>query len=84
MSKEKKVPQESTEIQAVEDQKVPPTLTLDTLAWAARVIDVAAKRGAFHANEMTNVGRTYDSLVGYVEHYRPTEPKKEESDSESK
>lgn len=69
----------SKEVQQPEPTEAPkqPQLTLDTLAWAARIIDAASRRGAIHANEMTNVGRVYDELAAYVEFYRP---KKEEDE----
>ena len=31
------------------------------------IIDVAAKRGAFHANEMSQVGRIYDKLSAFLD-----------------
>jgi uncharacterized protein YggE len=31
------------------------------------IIDVAAKRGAFHANEMSQVGRVYDKLSTFLD-----------------
>lgn len=60
-----------------------PKLTLDTLAWAARIIEAASKRGAFHANELSNVGRVYDELAAYVEHYRPAQKPSSSSEQES-
>ena len=31
------------------------------------IIDVAAKRGAFHANEMSQVGRVYDKVSTFLD-----------------
>jgi hypothetical protein len=42
-------------------------VTLQDLDEIRTIIDVAAKRGAFHANEMSQVGRVYDKLSTFLD-----------------
>lgn len=43
-----------------------PNFTIDDLDKCKTIIDVACKRGAFNANEMTNVGNIYDKLTMFI------------------
>ena len=42
----------------------PVALTVKTLANVRTLLDLAVNRGAFRANEMSEVGRVYDEFVG--------------------
>jgi hypothetical protein len=41
-------------------------LTITDLARLKVIVDTACERGAFRANEMKNIGETYDRLVAFL------------------
>ena len=41
-------------------------LTITDLARLKVIVDTACERGAFRANEMKNIGETYDRLVTFL------------------
>ena len=47
--------------------ETPPQLTLDDLKLVAGTIDIAAKRGAFHAIEFVDVGTAFAKLMKFLE-----------------
>jgi hypothetical protein len=47
-------------------QVEPANLTMADLQSLAQIIDVASKRGAFQAQELSQVGATYDKLTGFL------------------
>lgn len=59
---EASAPETAEVTQAVEQ----PTLTINDLAALANIINVASQRGAFKADELTNVGAAYDKLNGFL------------------
>lgn len=44
----------------------PVTLTIVDLQLLARIVDLASRRGAFQANELTQVGEAFDKLAGFL------------------
>jgi hypothetical protein len=65
---------------AVEQQPAP-GLTLQDLVLVAQIIQLTAQRGAFKAEELTQVGGLYDKLVAFLQSTgaltpAPTEEKK--------
>ena len=60
-------------------QDTPVSLALQDLQIAARIIDVAVSRGAFRANEATQVGQVFDKLNSFIE---SVAPKQEEETQE--
>ena len=44
------------------------SLTLGTIQNVLQIIDVCSKRGAFRAEELEEVGKTFNQLKGFVEH----------------
>ena len=49
-------------------ENVAPQLSIADLQALLNVIDVASSRGAFRANELTNVGRVADKLTKFLQH----------------
>ena len=47
-------------------------ITLQDLDEIRSILDVAARRGAFHANEMSQVGRMYDKLNYFLNSFAAT------------
>ena len=47
---------------------VAPQLSISDLQALLNVIDVASSRGAFRANELTNVGSVADKLTKFLQH----------------
>ena len=60
----------------------PPRLTLQVLASALGIIDLASQRGSFRATELEGIGATYNSLRRFVE-YQQNRLAQEESATES-
>tara|TARA_B100001057_G_scaffold469804_1_gene530477 strand:- start:618 stop:857 length:240 start_codon:yes stop_codon:yes gene_type:complete len=44
------------------------SLTLGTIQNVLQIIDVCSKRGAFRAEELEEVGKTFNQLKGFVEY----------------
>ena len=49
-----------------EQQNVPDSIGLNELAVLAQIVDLATQRGAFRANELTQVGAVYDKLDKFL------------------
>ena len=67
MAKAKVQEVESVE-EAVEttDQAVPESINLSDLGLLAQIVDLATQRGAFRANELSQVGTVYDKLNSFL------------------
>jgi hypothetical protein len=52
--------------EAQTEENKAPELTIQDLQNLRAIIDVASQRGAFKANEMMNVGNTYNRLDGFL------------------
>jgi len=48
-------------------------LTVTDVLNAIQIIDVSMTRGAFKANEATNIGKVFDKLVEFYEANKPEE-----------
>ena len=48
-------------------------LTIADLQLLSRVVDLASRRGAFQANEMTQVGVVFDKLTGFLAYVESTQ-----------
>ena len=64
MSEENKTPQAATPPQG----QVSAELTVQDLSVLKTIIEVAQSRGAFKANELEAVGKTYNKLNAFLEH----------------
>lgn len=71
-------PAVDTQAPAVE----PVQLTIVDLQLLARVVDLASRRGAFQAGELSQIGDVYNKLSGFLAYVESTQ-KKEETDLNS-
>lgn len=51
-----------------------PSVTLQDLSMAARIIDLAVERGAFKGNEASTVGTCRDRIVAFLQAQQPAQP----------
>ena len=52
-------------------------LTVEDLQALSRVVDLATRRGAFQAGELSQVGTVYDNLVKFLAYVESNKPKEE-------
>lgn len=64
------------------DQQVQPEISISDLQNIRTLLDVAARRGAFGANEMTSVGAVFDRLNNFLVAVTPP-PASEETATEA-
>tara|TARA_Y100000593_G_C4302560_1_gene334135 strand:- start:1085 stop:1420 length:336 start_codon:yes stop_codon:yes gene_type:complete len=64
------------------DQAVAPQLTIADLTQLLNIIDAASSRGAFRANELTNVGSVVDKLSKFLQYV--TDQQKAEAEAKAK
>lgn len=50
-----------------------PSVTLQDLSMAARIIDLAVERGAFKGNEASTVGTCRDRIVAFLQAQQPAQ-----------
>ena len=43
-----------------------PTLTISDVAFLVKIVEVCASRGAFQAEELSNIGSVYDRVRSFV------------------
>ena len=60
----------------------PVQLTIADLQLLARIVDLASRRGAFQAGELSQVGDGYNKLVGFLSYVESVQ-KKEAADTAS-
>jgi hypothetical protein len=65
--------------QAVEQQAQPPQLTITDLQNLRSIVDMAVRRGAFGANEISAVGAAYDKVNVFLNAVAPQQPAPEPS-----
>jgi hypothetical protein len=69
---------ESKKIESPQESKGPaPDLTITDLANIRAIIDVAVRRGAFAASEVSGVGTVFDKLNAFLNSVQP--PKTDEA-----
>jgi hypothetical protein len=68
--------QEQAQVGAQEGAPAAPELNITDLANLRSVVEVATRRGAFAANEMSAVGATYDKINAFLNAAMP--PKTDE------
>jgi hypothetical protein len=59
-----------------------PQLSIQDIAFTAKVIEVASQRGAIRADEMDEVGTVYKRLVAFVQASQPQDEEDQTEDSE--
>ena len=55
----------------------PVQLTISDLQLLARIVDLASRRGAFQAAELSQVGEAYNKLSGFLAYIESTQKKDE-------
>ena len=72
MAKTNKVENEAVSVDEAVNQEssgetnTPESIGLNELAVLAQIVDLATQRGAFRANELTQVGEVYDKLNAFL------------------
>ena len=64
-------------------ENVPESIGLNELAVLAQVVDLATQRGAFRANELTQVGQVYDKLNAFLTFIREQQEANAEAEGEA-
>jgi len=61
----------------------PVQLTIADLQLLARIVDLASRRGAFQAGELSQVGDAYNKLSGFLAYVESTQKKDEAATAEA-
>lgn len=61
----------------------PVQLTIADLQLLSRIVDLASRRGAFQAGELSQVGDAYNKLAGFLTYVESVQKKEEESKVET-
>jgi len=79
------VPQVAPEVVASDAQTTtsvePVQLTIADLQLLARIVDLASRRGAFQAGELSQVGDAYNKLSGFLAYVEGTQKKEETTEA---
>jgi hypothetical protein len=59
----------------------PVQLTIADLQLLARIVDLASRRGAFQAGELSQVGDAYNKLSGFLAYVESTQKKEEAAEA---
>jgi hypothetical protein len=57
----------------------PVQLTISDLQVLARIVDLASRRGAFQAGELSQVGEAYNKLAGFLSYVESVQTKEKEA-----
>jgi len=60
----------------------PVQLTIADLQLLSRIVDLASRRGAFQAGELSQVGDAYNKLAGFLAYVESVQKKEEEAKAE--
>ncbi len=80
MSEETKQPEAQPQTTAPQGEQKPVELTVQDLGVLRSIIDVASQRGAFKANEMEAVGKTYNKLDSFLQQVQKAEEDAKKAD----
>lgn len=61
----------------------PVQLTIADLQLLARIVDLASRRGAFQAGELSQVGESYNKLAGFLTYVESVQKKEEAEKAEA-
>lgn len=61
----------------------PVQLTIADLQLLSRIVDLASRRGAFQAGELSQVGDAYNKLAGFLAYVESTQKKEEAAKAEA-
>ena len=84
MSEETKQPEAQPQATAPQGEQKPVELTVQDLGVIRSVIDVASQRGAFNANDMEAVGKTYNKLDSFLQQVQKAEEDAKNADESAK
>ena len=65
-------------VQTIDTPIEPVQLTIADLQLLGRIVDLASRRGAFQANELSQVGEAYNKLTGFLTYVESVQPKEAE------
>lgn len=71
---------EATEAQQTTTSLEPVQLTISDLQLLSRIIDLASRRGAFQANELSQVGDAFNKLSGFLSYVESVQAKEAEAE----
>lgn len=74
----------STETPEVKTTVEPVQLTVSDLQVLARIIDLASRRGAFQASELSQVGDSFNKLNGFLQYVESVQQSEAEAGGETK
>jgi hypothetical protein len=78
------VTQETVATEAPTTTSIEPVqLTIADLQLLARIVDLASRRGAFQAAELTQVGEAYNKVAGFLAYVESVQTKPEEATAET-
>ena len=84
MAKQDNVNEEAVaEEQVLDSGNAPESIGLNELAVLAQIVDLATQRGAFRANELTQVGQVYDKLNAFLSFIKEQQEAQAEASEES-
>ena len=84
MSEETKQPEAQPQATAPQGEQKAVELTVQDLGVIRSVIDVASQRGAFKANEMEAVGKTYNKLDTFLQQVQKAEEEAKKANEATK
>lgn len=73
----------TTEAPATTTTVEPVQLTIADLQLLSRVVDLASRRGAFQAGELSQVGEVYNKLAGFLAYVESVQKKDEAEKTEA-
>ena len=74
-------PKKKSKNMSEETQTQEPGINIGDVSAALRIIDVAAKRGAFDGAELSSVGTIRDRFAAFVDFHTPKEDEKKEDEA---
>jgi|TARA_A100001388_G_scaffold13897_1_gene9416 hypothetical protein len=84
MSEENKAPAQPQATAPASGEVKPVELTVQDLGVLRSIIDVASQRGAFKANEMEAVGKTYNKLDTFLQQVQKAEEEAKKANDANK
>ena len=83
MAKQDNVNEEAVaEEQVLDSGNAPESIGLNELAVLAQIVDLATQRGAFRANELTQVGQVYDKLNNFLSYIKEQQDAQAEAEGD--
>jgi hypothetical protein len=77
MDNQEQVNAQVTEVEGQGSAPAQPELTVTDLANLRAIVDVAVRRGAFGASEITGVGTAFDKLNAFLNAVAPQKPEEQ-------